>query len=69
MRKVRVESAGSYSRHDDHVEVILDTRMGAVVRVTVTEEGVEWEFFESGTSNTTYHAMPHEVAFKDGFKL
>ena len=69
MRKVRVESAGSYNRHDDHVEVILDTRMGAVVRVTVTEEGVEWEFFESGTSDTTYHAMPHEVAFKDGFKL
>lgn len=43
--------------------------MGAVVRVSVTEDGVEWEFFESGTSDTTYHSMPHEVAFKQGFKL
>ena len=69
MRKVRVESAGSYDRHDDRVEVMVDMGMGAVVRVSVTEDGGEWEFFESGTSDTTYHSMPHEVAFKQGFKL
>lgn len=67
MRNVELETRGD-AQHDV-VEVIVDLGMGSVVRVTVTSAKVEWRFMDAGTTKETCHAVGHEAARGQGFKL